>query len=411
MGNTEATSQASDIFAMSDDEILNMSSPVAEVNTQNTPDEDKNKETVTTEENKEVTTEVNTQTSEQVAVENKVEDASTLTSDKESDKVTNNEVDSNGTPITSDASSTQQSGQTVEDKDKQGETPKSDGLPTDFNYKAGYEKIMAPFKADGKMITPRSEEEAISLMQMGANYTRKMQELQPYRKVLLMLQNNGLLDEGKLSFLIDVDKKNPEAIKKLLVDGQINPLDIDTEVAPQYQEGNHRVSDDEAAFATELDDVKSTPEGQATLGIISKTWDDASKQALLENRGWLPTIHAQRENGMYDHIVNEMEHQRTLGRIPANTPFIQAYKAVGDYLAQQGAFGNTQPAAQVPPTTVQAPAAVATRVATPKPTVTHSQQASAASPSRNAPRKAEVLVNPLEMSDEDFMKLPRPQSR
>lgn len=53
-----------------------------------------------------------------------------------------------------------------------------------------------------------SVDEAIQLMQMGANYTRKMQELQPHRKTLLMLENNGLLDEGKLSFLIDSDEES-----------------------------------------------------------------------------------------------------------------------------------------------------------------------------------------------------------
>ena len=61
-----------------------------------------------------------------------------------------------------------------------------------------YNKIMAPFKANGKMIELRSPEEAVSLMQMGANYTRKMQELQPHRKTLLMLQDNNLLDAEKL---------------------------------------------------------------------------------------------------------------------------------------------------------------------------------------------------------------------
>lgn len=54
----------------------------------------------------------------------------------------------------------------------------------------------------------RDSSEAVQLMQKGANYTRKMQDIAPHRKVLLMLENNGLLDEGKLSYLIDLEKKN-----------------------------------------------------------------------------------------------------------------------------------------------------------------------------------------------------------
>lgn len=404
---TEATNKASDIFEMSDDEILNMSSPAVE-DTQNNPEDDNahsqnNDDVVATqaEQQQQVEPEVETEVE-------KVEDANSSNSDNVNDKVDNTEVDSNGKPITEDASTTQQPGQ-VEGKDKQEETPKSEGLPADFNYKAGYEQIMAPFKANGKMITPRSPEEAISLMQMGANYTRKMQELQPYRKVMLMLENNGLMDEGKLSFLIDLEKKNPEAIKKLIKEAGIDPLDINPEEEVNYQAGNHRVTDAEAAFATELDDLKSTPEGQATLGVIAQTWDAQSKEALFENRGLLQTIQQQRENGIYDRIVSEMSRLQMLGQIPAGTPFLAAYNQVGNQLAAAGGFADlVQPKAEPTVTTPAVKAPVVTRVVQPKPVITNTEQASAASPSRAAPRKVEQFINPLAMSDEDFAKLPVP---
>lgn len=401
---TEATNKASDIFEMSDDEILNMSSPVVE-DTQNNPEDDnaqsQNTDDVVATQSEQV------EPVEETEVE-EVEDTDSSNSDIVNDKVDNTEVDSNGKPITEDASSTGQPGQ-VEGKDKQEEAPKSDGLPTDFNYKAGYEQIMAPFKANGKMITPRSPEEAISLMQMGANYTRKMQELQPYRKVMLMLENNGLMDEGKLSFLIDLEKKNPDAIKKLIKEAGIDPLDINPEEEVNYQAGNHRVTDAEAAFATELDDLKSTPEGQATLGIIAQTWDAQSKEALFENRGLLQTIQQQRENGIYDRIVNEMSRLQMLGQIPAGTPFLAAYNQVGNQLAAAGGFADlAQPKAEPTVTTPVQKAPVVTRVVKPKPVITNTEQASAASPSRAAPRKVEQFINPLAMSDEDFAKLPVP---
>lgn len=396
---TEATKQASDILAMSDDEILNMEAPiteeVVEETTQNNPENDgviTDHEVVNT-----PSEETTTTTTEQPEPGEVVEEAA---NNLTSDKVDNIEVDNNGNPITKAAPTTEQPGQVEVEKDKQ-----SEGLPADFNYKAGYEQLMAPFKANGKMITPRSTEEAISLMQMGANYTRKMQELQPYRKVMLMLQNNGLMDEGKLSYLIDLDKKNPDAIKKLVKEAGIDPLDINPEEEVNYQAGNHRVSDAEAAFATELDDLKSTPEGQATLGVISQTWDEASKEALFENRGLLQTIQSQRESGIYEVISNEIHRLQMLGQIPAGTPFLQAYNSVGNQLAQQGAFNQLVKQPE-PAKVVTAP--IATRVVTPKPTVTHSEQASAASPSRAAPRKVATLINPLAMSDEDFAKLPSP---
>ncbi len=75
--------------------------------------------------------------------------------------------------------------------------------PVEIDYKGQYEKIMAPFKANGKEIKLDNPDDVVRLMQMGANYTQKMQALQPNLKLLKMLQNQGLLDEGKLNNLID----------------------------------------------------------------------------------------------------------------------------------------------------------------------------------------------------------------
>lgn len=403
---TEAATTASDILAMSDDEILNMEAPaiIAEegTSTQNNPETNG----VQTPDEEVDTSAVEDLPTEETSPETEpVEDdsANSLTSDKVDDKVVDTEVDSNGEPITKAEPSTTEPGQEQKEEGKQ-----SEGLPADFNYKEGYEKLMAPFKANGKMITPRSPEEAISLMQMGANYTRKMQELQPYRKVMLMLQNNGLMDEEKLSFLIDLDKKNPEAIKKLLKDSGTDPLDFNPDEEINYQGGNYRVTDTEADFATEIDDLKSTQEGQATLGVISSTWDAASKDALYQNRGLLHTIHEQRENGIYDTIANEVNRLQVLGQIPVGTPFIQAYNYVGNLLAQQGAFN--QVAKPEPVQAVKPAVQPVVRVAQPKQTLANNEQAKAASLNRAATRKATPIVNPLAMSDEDFAKLPVPGS-
>ena len=278
-----------------------------------------------------------------------------------------------------------------------------------IDYKAAYEQLLAPFKANGKMIQVSDLAEAKQLMQMGANFTKKMQELQPHRKVLMMLDNNGLLDEGKLSFLIDLDKKNPEAIKKLIKESGINPMEIDVESEPAYQAGNHRVTDEAVAFNTVLGDLASNPEGKETLQVINREWDQASKEALWKEPGVMTIIHEQRANGIYATIQAEVGRLRTLGTIPAEVPFIHAYKVVGDNLAKAGKFnhlavGNGQgtetgKAVGAPATAVP----VAQRVVAPKPAVSNNAQAQAASQQRSAPRKAEQFINPLAMSDDEFL--------
>ena len=289
-------------------------------------------------------------------------------------------------------------------KDKPAEpaaTDKDKPAVVETDYKSFHDQVMAPFKANGKMIQLKSPEEAIALMQMGANYTRKMQEIQPHRKVLLMLENNGLLDEGKLSYLIDLDKKNPDAIKKLVKDAGLDPMDIDTSEESAYRVGNHRVSDEEAAFRGVLDELSNTDNGKQTLQVINSTWDQASKELLWNNPGVMNLINQQRELGIYDRILTEVERRKALGQVPINQPFLQIYQQVGQEMVAGNAFADIVQPAQQPRETV---APVASRVVPPKPVVKNGDRANAAAPSKAAAKPAKVIVNPLSMSDDDFLK-------
>lgn len=293
---------------------------------------------------------------------------------------------------------------TADTSNTTGDSPVEDPAKTveaPANYEELYKKVMAPFKANGKMIDLKDPAEAIQLMQMGANYTRKLQELQPQRKLMLMLQNNGLLNEDKLSFLIDLDKRNPEAIKKLVKEAGIDPLDIDTSVDTTYQTGNHKVTDAEANFRTVLDEIGSTTDGKVTLQAINDGWDQASKEVLWKQPELIATMHNQREAGVYQIVVDEIHRQRTLGTLPPNVPFIEAYRVVGDRLLETDAFDHLPAIKQLKPQ--RTPAVVATRTGSPKPVAVNGDKASAASPSRSTPRTA-TTVNPLSMSDEDFLK-------
>ena len=285
----------------------------------------------------------------------------------------------------------------------------TEAVPEVVNFEAKYKEAMAPLKANGKTIEIQSMDELRQLASMGANFTRKMQDIAPHRKILAMLENNGLLDEAKLSFFIDLDKKNPEALKKLIKDSGVDPLDIDVSSEPAYQAGNHAVSDSEIAFRAVLEDLQSTPTGQETISLINSSWDQASKEELWKAPEVMATIQQQRENGIYDTISAEINRQAMLGKIPAGTPFIQAYLNVGNEMNARGAFTNVNTpnkGVQNAPmqTTVPVTAPVATRVVVPKPQVTNSAAANAAASTRQTQKRVLPVVNLQSMSDDDFLK-------
>lgn len=257
------------------------------------------------------------------------------------------------------------------------------------NYEELYKKVVAPFKANGKEIVPQNVDEVIKLMQMGANYTRKMQDIAPHRKVLTMLQNNELLDEEKLSFLIDLNKKDKTAIQKLIKDAEIDPLDIDVTNDVNYVAGNHRVSNEEVALNSVLDDVLTTPTGAETVQVISQQWDQASKEIIWKDPNVIDIINQQRANGIYDKISSEIERQKTIGAIAYNVPFLEAYKVIGQKLHESGLLTNT-------------PIARTANTNTTK--VINNEKAKAASTPRSTPNKVNANIDPLSLSDEEFLK-------
>ena len=283
---------------------------------------------------------------------------------------------------------------------------KAEEAPMD--YAGFYKQVMAPFKANGRNFELKTPEEAIRLMQMGAGYGRKIQDLQPHMKVLRMLEKNDLLDEGKLSFLIDVNQKNPEAIKKVLKDSGIDPLDLDMDNTVSYTPNDHAVSDKEVEFQTALSDVQEHATGQRTLQIINQTWDQESKAVLWDSPQILGVIQSQRDNGVYDQITSEIDRQKMLGNIPLSTPFLQAYKLAGDHLQATNGFRFSEEQTgqiQNQPETIPQSQVIATRSATPKAQVQNGDKAAAASPTIvSSTRKANTTVNPLEMADDVFMK-------
>lgn len=288
-----------------------------------------------------------------------------------------------------------------------GEGDAEEVAPEPINFEEGYKKIMAPFKAAGKMIEPKSPEDVVQLMQMGAHYTKKMQALQPNLKLLRMLENNDLLDEGKLSYLIDVNRKDPKAIQKLVKESGLDPLEIDTSEQPDYRPGNYSVSDSEFEFTSILEDVGSDPEGKTLIVDINNSWDAQSKEALWTDPNILRVMHEQKNLGIYDQISSEVDRRKTLGYL-RNEPFLQSYQAVGKEMQAKGLLTPKSPVNAAPAPSGGQPQPQERRVVETRPaakkTVSNSERAKAASPAKATPTKSAAAFNPLALSDEEFEK-------
>lgn len=286
------------------------------------------------------------------------------------------------------------------------DTPEEkDEKPKDqVDYKAEYEKVFAPFTANGKQMQVQTAEEAITLMQMGANYNKKMAALKPNLKLLKLLENNGILSEEKLSFLIDLDKKNPDAITKLVKDSGLDPLEMDVSKS-DYKPNTYTVHDREIELDSVLSDIQDTPTYNKTISVVGTKWDGESKKIIVENPQLIKVINDHMANGVFDLISNEVDRQRALNRLNGVSD-IEAYRLVGEEMHTRGALKPASQPAQKAPGTVREPVPTKPKVENQD---TRSKKLAASTPKAAAPVKNDLDFNPLALSDEDFAKIGNPR--
>lgn len=355
------------LLSMSDEEFMNTPWDSTEEVTEETQEEATVEETTVTEE---VTEEV-------------------VESSDESDE---SEEEQEEEPLEEDA---QEDPEEV-NKEEESDSEEEEVNTSEDDSKSQLTKLFAPFTANGKEMKVDSVDDAIRLMQMGANYTKKMTALKPGLKVLKMLENNGLMDEGKLSYLIDLDKKNPDAIKQLVKDSNIDSFDLDQNNDSEYKPNTYTVDDKELALDAVLEAIQDTPTYADTVNIVSTKWDSESRKAVVANPEIIRVINEHKSNGIYDQIAQEIDREKMLGRLSGISD-IEAYRQVGDKLAAQGRF-DPEPAQQ---SSTVAPKPQATKKADPK----LAKRKRAASITKSAPASTTPPdFNPLNLSDEEFQK-------
>jgi hypothetical protein len=276
------------------------------------------------------------------------------------------------------------------------EKAKKADLEVKVDYKQEYEKLLKPFKANGRQIQVDNVDDAVTLMKMGANYNKKMAALKPTLKIVKMLEKHDLLDETKLSHLIDVAAHDPSAISKLLKDAKLDPLDIDTDDKSTYEAKDHSVNDKQFELDQIIDNIKDNESFPKTIDTISNQWDAQSKKIVLNDPRIITVIDDHIQSGIFDQIVSVMDKERLLGRM-TDKPDIVAYQEIGAYLTSQGTFKKEEnAAAQTAEPTAEELAATKER---------EDKRAAAASTRSTKISDKASDFDPLSMPDEEFEKL------
>lgn len=288
------------------------------------------------------------------------------------------------------------------------EPGKTDSAPSEDapDYKALYEQVFGkPFKANGKDLVVKSPDEAIQLMQMGANYHEKMAALKPVRRIARMLQDAGISDEESVAFLVDLHKKSPQAIAKLVKDSKIDLYELNLDEAETYKATPQIVSDAQLNLEDTIQQLNTQPGFQEMFTTVANNWDEVSQKLIMDNPGILGVLQTQNASGEFAQIMSEVHRIRMFNPAANGIPIINLYRDAEVSLRQSGGIKpqvTPQQVAQVTQQNLATPSQLKNTVDPAK-----DRRRAAASP-KTAPATQKRKLTPediFSLSEEEFAKI------
>lgn len=273
------------------------------------------------------------------------------------------------------------------------------------DYKAFYERVTAKFKANGRDMSFSDPDEIIAMMQRGAGFAKKMTTLKPSMRLVRTLENHKI-DEARLSFLLDLHNKNPDAINKLIKESGVDVYSLDAEKADTYKAKATVATDSEVELSSVIEDLQaSSPTFQRTLDTVVNQWDTASQQTIAQHPMLLRLIDGHVQQGYFDVVMDEVERLRVVGGLIDGLSDFDAYRKVGDDLNAKGVFSQPKTAEPTQaikpePAPVLAPPPAAKQAQTKE---SLQAQRRAASTPRPAAKPAAQEVDYSKMSDDELL--------
>lgn len=150
-----------------------------------------------------------------------------------------------------------------------------------------------------------TKEELIMLAPKAMDYTKKMQQIAPFRKAISAMEENGLT-ENDINMLIEMKKGNKDAIAALIKEAKVDPLDIDVETEKQFVPQQYGMSETQLRIKEVVNEIQSDPEYKITQDVVDRQWDSASRKTLAENPDMIRGLHVDIKSGIYALVAPEM---------------------------------------------------------------------------------------------------------
>ena len=296
---------------------------------------------VTEEVEQEESTEADTEdTATAEETDNTVEDTDQETETEEEEET--NEENDDSAEETLDAT---EEGQEEHTQDDAGESEDESEATEEINYKEFYEKVaMAKFTANGREVEGfKNPDDLIRAQQMLHGYSDKMKVFKEYKPFIKTLEERGITaDPEKFKLAMSLLDGDPEAIKKVLKDKNIDPLELDLDDI-KYVPKVKLPSDAQLLIEETYEQAENLGVGNKFNRVISKDWDIPSLQEMVSNSAVRADLLQHLKDGTYDIVQNEIKRMELLD---ANG-LLDGMTSVEKYRAAVANLQRQRPAAPV----------------------------------------------------------------
>ena len=296
---------------------------------------------VTEEVEQEESTEADTEdTATAEETDNTVEDTDQETETEEEEET--NEENDDSAEETSDAT---EEGQEEHTQDDAGESEDESEATEEINYKEFYEKVaMAKFTANGREVEGfKNPDDLIRAQQMLHGYSDKMKVFKEYKPFIKTLEERGITaDPEKFKLAMSLLDGDPEAIKKVLKDKNIDPLELDLDDI-KYVPKVKLPSDAQLLIEETYEQAENLGVGDKFNRVISKDWDIPSLQEMVGNSAVRADLLQHLKDGTYDIVQAEIKKMELLD----STGVLDGMNSVEKYRAAVGRLQQKQVQAPV----------------------------------------------------------------
>jgi hypothetical protein len=137
------------------------------------------------------------------------------------------------------------------------------------------------------------------------DYTKKMQAIAPYRKMISALETEGVSSE-QLNLAIDALKGNKQALQKIIEDNKFDAYDLTDEGAgerEEYKVPEYGKNDVQLGIEEVTKEISNDEEYKITVDVIDRQWDDSSRDVFASNPKMIKGLHNDIKSGIYDKVA------------------------------------------------------------------------------------------------------------